>query len=153
MQRIARLAAPLLATAAIALGGASSALAAGTAPASSPAPSVYAWDLDEAWCFDDVVLQYCFEVSGRSQFVEFGDRGSVVTNERFHTVVYRAGVQVGESTVTSLDRFAISADGTYVQQEVSHVRASDGDVTCSVQIVWRQADFETVVDHWSATCA
>jgi len=33
------------------------------------------------------------------------------------------------------------------------MKSVTGDETCSIQIVWRQADFETVVDHWSGGCA
>ena len=59
---------------------------------------------------------------------------------------------MGESTEVSLDKFSIRADGTYVQQEVVHTSSVYGDEVCSIQIVWRQADFETVVDHWSGGC-
>jgi hypothetical protein len=148
MRSLVRIVAPVLAVSALLLGGGSSALA-----ASDNAATTYSRDLDAAWCFDDVVQQYCFDVSGQAHFVQKGDRESVVTNERFHTVVLKDGVQVGESTQVSMDRFAVSADGTYVQQTVQHVRSVTGDETCSIQIVWRQADFETVVDHWSGGCA
>ena len=146
MRSLIRLVAPVVATLAIALAGASSALAA------SPNGSSYSWDLDAAWCHDDVVLVYCFDVSGKAQFVVNSRKESVVTNERFHTVIYKDGVQVGESTEVSLDKFSIRPDGTYVQQEVVHTRSVYGDEVCSIQIVWRQADFETVVDHWSGGC-
>ena len=146
MRSLIRLVMPVVATFAIALAGASSALAA------SPNGSSYSWDLDAAWCHDDVVLVYCFDVSGKAQFVVNGHKESVVTNERFHTVIYKDGVQVGESTEVSLDKFSIRADGTYVQQEVVHTTSVYGDEVCSIQIVWRQADFETVVDPWSGGC-
>ena len=146
MRSLIRIVAPLVAVLAIALGGASSALAA------SPSGSSYSWDLDAAWCHDDVVLVYCFDVSGKAQFVANGHKESVVTNERFHTVIFKDGVQVGESTEASLDKFSIGLDGTYIQQEVVHTRSVYGEEVCSIQIVWRQAEFETVVDHWSGGC-
>jgi len=147
MRSLIRIVAPLVTVLAIALGGASSALA------GSPNSSSSSWDLDAAWCHDDVVLVYCFDVSGKAQFVVNDRKESVVTNQRFHTVIYKDGVQVGESTEVSLDKFSIRPDGTYVQQEVVHTKSVYGDETCSIQIVWRQADFETVVDHWSGGCA
>jgi hypothetical protein len=146
MRSLIRIVAPLVAVLAIALGGASSALAA------SPSGSSYSWDLDASWCHDDVVLVYCFDVSGKAQFVANDRRESVVTTQRFQTTIYKDGVQVGESTEVSLDKFSIRPDGTYVQQEVVHTTSVYGDEVCSIQIVWRQAAFETVVDHWSGGC-
>jgi len=115
VRSLVRIVAPVLAVAALVLGGSSSALA-----ASGNAASAYSWNLDAAWCFDDLVQQYCFDISGQAHFVDKGDRGSVVTNERFRTVVLKDGVKVGESTQVSMDRFVIRADGTYVQQTVQH---------------------------------
>lgn len=157
MRSLVRIAAPVLAAVAIVLGGSSSALAASRnpavwapPPASAPSSS---WDLDAAWCFDDVVLQYCFDISGKAQFLDTATRSSVVTNQRFHTVVFQGGVQVAESTVVSHDLFSTNADGEYTQQVVEHTRSVYGDETCSIQIVWRQADFRLVVDHWSGGCS
>ena len=146
MRSLVRIVAPIAAAFAIAVGGASAAVAA------SPNGSSYSWDLDAEWCHDDVVLVYCFDVSGKAQFVVNDRKESVVANERFHTVIYGNGVKVGESTEISLDKFSIRPDGTYVQQEVVHTKSVYGDESCSIQIVWRQAAFETVVDHWSGGC-
>ena len=51
-------------------------------------------------------------VPGSGEFVVNDRKESVVANERFHTVIYRDGVQVGESTEVSLDKFSIRPDGT-----------------------------------------
>jgi hypothetical protein len=148
MRTLIRTVAPVLAALAIALGGASTTLA-----QSGNAAIPSSWDLDAEWCFDDVVLQYCFEVDGKAQFVDTQDRSSVKTTHRMHTVISDGDVVVGESTVITNDRFVFGADGTYTQQMVQHTRSSYGDEVCQIAIVWRQADFETVVDHWSGGCA
>jgi hypothetical protein len=148
MRQLIRIVAPVLAALAIVLGGASSALA-----ASGNAAVPYSWDLDAEWCFDDVVLQYCFDVEGKAQFVDTRDRSSVSTTQRVHTVISRDGAVIGESTVLTHDRFVFAADGTYTQQLVELTRASYEGQVCRIAIVWRQAEFETVVDHWSGGCA
>jgi hypothetical protein len=144
MRSLIRIVAPLLAVAAIALGGASSALAA--------SPVTYSLPIDEAWCFDDGARDYCFEVTGHAQFVTTGSKESVVATTRFHTTFYEQDAYVGESVVTSLDRFVLAADGSYTQQTVWHTKSALGDEVCSMQVVWMAAEFETVVDHWSGGC-
>jgi hypothetical protein len=148
MRTFLRIAAPILAAVAIALGGASTALA-GSPKAAAP----YSWDLEAAWCFDDVVYQYCFDVDGKAQFVDTNSRESVVAHQVVRTVISKDGVVVGDTTVISNDRFVFNADGTYTQQVVELTRSDFAGETCRIAIVWRQADFETVVDHWSGGCA
>jgi hypothetical protein len=152
MSRFIRIVGPVVAALAIVLGGATSALAA-SGPAPSGSGAAYSWDLDAEWCFDDVVFQYCFDVTGKAQFVERANRSSVVTHHVVHTVITKDGAYVGESTVISNDRFAIAADGTYTQRVVELTRSQYDAEVCRIAIVWRQADFETVVDHWSGSCA
>lgn len=144
MRSLIRIAAPLLAVAAIALGGTSTALAA--------SPVAYQVPIDEAWCFDDGARDYCFEVTGHAQFVTNGSKESVVSTTRFHTSFYEHDAYIGESTVTSLDRFVLGADGTYTQQTVWHTRSAVGGEVCSMQVVWLAAEFEVVVDHFSGGC-
>ena len=148
MRKLIRIVAPVVAALAIALGGASAALA-----QSGSAAVPYSWDLDAQWCFDDVVLQYCFDVDGKAQFVDTRDRSTVTTTHRMHTVISSGSVVVGESTVITTERFVFGVDGTYTQQLVQLTRSSYGDEVCRIALVWRQADFGTVVDHWSGGCA
>jgi hypothetical protein len=154
MPRFVRIVAPVIAAAAIALGGASSALAAPGSAASGSAARPVTWDLDAEWCFDDSPgYVYCFEVDGTARFHDTRAGSSVTVNERFHTDFYKYGVLVGESTEVSLLRSTYRADGTVTTQEVSHLKGSLGGETCNITIVWRQADYEVVVDHWSGGCA
>lgn len=145
MRSLIRIVAPLLAVAAIALGGASSALAAGAVVRSQP--------IDQSWCFDDGIRDYCFEVTGHAQFVTTGGKESVVATTRTHTTFFENDAYLGESTVTGLDRFVLKADGTYTQQTEWHLRSVVGDEVCRMQIVWLSKEFETVVDHWSGGCS
>ena len=145
MRSLFRIVAPLVAATAIALGGASSALAA--SPVSSSMP------IDASWCFDDGARDYCFDVTGHAQFVTNKAKESVVSTTRFHTTFYENGAYLGESVVTSLDRFVLGADGSYTQQTVWHTKSASGDEGCSMQVVWRASDFAVVVDHWSGGCA
>ena len=148
MRPIARLLAPLLAAATIALAGASPALA-----ASGNAASPWSYDLHAEWCFDDAPgYLYCFDVEGKAQFVDNVAGSSVTITERFHTTVFEDGAVVGESTVVSLDRGVYQADGTVTTQAVSHTRATFGDQTCRVSVVFRMADYELVVDRVASTC-
>ncbi len=153
MRHIARILTPIFAIAAITLAGASSALAASPDGAASSNGAASTQDLAASWCFDDVVIQYCFDISGKARYVDNAGRSSVVVTERFRTVAYQDGVQVGESVVVSLDKFSMGADGSYTVQQVSHTKTRAGDERCSIQVVWRQSDFETVVDHWSGGCS
>jgi hypothetical protein len=149
MPRFIRIVGSVLAAFAIVLGGASSALA-----ASGNAASPSSWDLEAEWCFDDSPgFVYCFDVDGKATFQDNKVGSSVTVNQRVHTDFYRDGVLVGESTEVSLLRGTYRADGTITTHEVSHLRSSLGEETCNITIVWRQADYETVVDHWSGGCA
>ena len=145
MPRFIRIVAPVLAAAAIALGGASSALA---------AASPVIWDLDAEWCFDDSPSYvYCFDIDGKAVFQDNKAGSAVTVTERFQTTFIEDGVVIGEATEVSLLRGTYQADGTITTHEVSHVRSSLGDETCRITVVWRQADYEVVVDHWSGGCA
>jgi hypothetical protein len=154
MPRFIRIVAPVIAAAALVLGGASSALAAPGGAASGNAASPVTWDLDDEWCFDDSPgYTYCFEVDGKARFLDNKAGSAVTVTERFHTDFYQDGVLVGESTQVSVLHSTYQADGTITTQEVVHSRGSLEGETCSITVVWRQADYEVVVDHWSGGCA
>jgi hypothetical protein len=142
MRPFVRLLAVLLATASLAVAGASPALAASGGPAAS------SYDLHAEWCFDDApAYRYCFHVEGKAQFVDNAAGSTVTVTERFHTTVIDDGIVVGESTDISLLRGVYRADGTVTTQEVVRTRASADGQTCRFGIVYRIADYELVVDH------
>jgi hypothetical protein len=148
MPRLVRFVAPVLAAVAIALAGGTSVLA-----ASGSAADVQRQDLHTSWCFDDSpAFLYCFDMEGTAHYVDNTAGSAVTVNERLHTVVYMDGVKVAEVSEVSLLRSTYQADGTMATQEVSHTKSAYGDRTCRITIVWRQVDFEPVVDHWSGGC-
>ncbi len=172
MRSLVRIAAPVIAAVAIALGGASSALAASRAPshwspppASAPvhAPSTWipgpafdaspGWLVNDAWCSGDVAYMTCFEVTGRVQFLIGQGTSGIVINVQTDADHYEQGVLVASDTEISHERFAVNPNGTYTTNVVTHTRVSDGDATCSFQEVYRIVDMELVTSHEGGTCA
>jgi hypothetical protein len=179
MRSLVRIVAPVVAAAAIALAGSSSALASSRAPhtwspppASAPAaphtpvtgspPPASApaakdaspgWAIDDAWCIGDYAFMTCFEVTGRVQFLIGEGTSGLIVNAQEHAAHYEQGVLLAETTELSHERFAVNANGTYTVHVVTHTRVDEGDVTCSFQEVFRIVDFELVTDHDAGTCA
>ena len=87
MRKLFRIAAPILAATAIALGSGSTALAA--RPTTMP--------LDDDYCFVDVTMTYCFDFEGKVQFLDNKVGSSVDVHEITRTTYYRLGEYVGES--------------------------------------------------------
>jgi hypothetical protein len=178
MRSLVRIAAPVVAAVAIALGGASSALAASRAPshwspppASAPvakAPVTWSpppasapalkdaspgWSVNDAWCNGDDAFMTCFVVTGRVQFLIGAGTSGIVINVRTDATHYEQGVLVSADTELSHERFAETAAGVYTVHVVTHTRVIDGDGSCSFQEVFRIVDFEVVTDHDAGTCA
>jgi len=143
MRNPLRLIAPVVAVVALVLGGASSALAAAQPSSAS---------LDEAWCFQDITIQYCFDVTGTVKFLDNKAGSTVNIHAITETTVTESGVYVGESRSVEYLRGVFQADGTVVLQSLIHTRASFGDQTCSYHMVLRIADYEAVVDNVNSTC-
>jgi hypothetical protein len=127
------------------------ALVAGSA---SFAPSVSAADtgrfeIDDEWCFQDVVLLYCFEIDGSVQWVTTSDgRDRATIQARQTTVITNNGVLVGQSRQISLLKSLYVEGGRSDLFEVSHTNSTYGDETCVISAVLRITDFEVVLDHW-----
>jgi hypothetical protein len=138
-----RFLAPVLALAAIVLGGASSALAAATPSSAS---------LDANWCFQDASTQYCFDVTGTVQDLDTKPGSSVNIHQITRTTAYESGQFVGEAMSVTADRFVFEADGTVVIQAVVRTRSSIGDEACTYHMVLRLADYEAVVYQVTSTC-
>lgn len=148
MRPLARVLAPILAAATLALAGGSAALA---APGAAAQP--YVMDLHAEWCFDDAPgYLYCFDVEGKALFLDTRVGSSVTITSRDHTVASKDGVVVGESTVVSLTRGVYQADGTVVMQDVTVTRADWLGEACHYQAVLRIADYDLVVDHVNSSC-
>ncbi len=128
------------------------ALVAGSA---SFAPSVSAaetgrFEIDDSWCFQDVVLRYCFEIDGALHYVTTPDgreRATIVARQT--TVITSDGVFVGRSREASLSRSLYVDGGRSDHFEVSHTKSTYGDETCVITAVLRITDFELVLDHWN----
>jgi hypothetical protein len=143
MRHPLRLLAPVLAVAALVLGGASSVLAAATPSSAS---------LDASWCFQDVSREYCFEVTGTVKYLDTKLGSSANIHEITRTTFYESGRYLGESMDVTADRFVFQADGTVVMQSVVNTRSTFADEACTYHMVLRIADYEAVVDHVASTC-
>jgi len=100
-----RFLAPVIAAAAIILGGASSALAAASPSSAS---------LDANWCFQDISIEYCFDVTGTVHYLDTKIGSSVDIHEITRTTVFESGQLVGEAMSVTADRGEFQADGTVV---------------------------------------
>ncbi len=104
----------------------------------------------DAWCFDDVVLQYCFDNQHTVRFIEFADGdGWVSISSREQTVVYRDGAIVGQSTTVSQDRSIYVDGGLATLREVSHTKYAGEGVTCTSTYLLRITDFELQMERWN----
>ena len=143
MRKLFRLVAPVIAATAIALGSGSAALAAAT-PTSLP--------LDANWCFQDGIVEYCFDVDGRVQFLDNKVGSSVTVHEITRTTYYVSGQYAGESKSVEMLRGVFQADGTAVMQSAVHTRSTAYGEGCSYHMVLRLADYEAVVYQVTSTC-
>jgi hypothetical protein len=143
MRKLFRLAAPVIAATAIALGSGSAALAATTPTSAS---------LDANWCFQDGSTQYCFDVDGRVQFLDTTVGSSVTINQTTRTTVYESGVYAGETFSVQMMRGVFEADGTVVTQSVVNTRSTVNGEDCTYRMVLRLSDYEAVVYQVTSTC-
>lgn len=144
MRPLFRSVAPIVAAVALALAGASSALA-----ADPNAAGVTILPIDDEWCFTSQYggPTYCFDVDGQATIVDNGQGSKLTVNQRVGTTVIENGVVVAEVAEVSLLHSTYDADGDGAVQEVVHSRASWDGQTCVFGSVLRIADFEVVVDH------
>ena len=108
------------------------------------------YTIDDAWCFDDVVLQYCFEVDGFVRYTATPDGRELATiHVRNRTVVYENDVVVGTSDVRSIDKSVYEDGGQVSTQSIVKTRATFGEQTCVSTVVFKMVDYEVVVDTWN----
>jgi len=143
MRSLFRFVAPVIAAGAIVLAGSSAALAAATPTSAS---------LDDAWCFDDVVVTYCFDVEGTVKFLDNQAGSSVTVHERTITTFYQSGVYAGESRSVEMFRGVFQNDGTVVLQSKINTKSTAFGEDCRYRMVLKIVDYEAVVDHTKSTC-
>lgn len=106
--------------------------------------------MDEAWCFDDVVLVYCFDIDGVVHFTTTPDGRELASiTQREDVVIYQGGEVYGSYRTMTHDTFSYGEDRVTFQA-VGHTRSTSGDLTCVSTVVLRIADYEIVVDHTTA---
>jgi hypothetical protein len=108
------------------------------------------FQIDDAWCFQDVDLRYCFEIDGSLHWVTTPDgRERVTIQARQTTVITDDGAFVGRSRDVSLTRSLYVEGGQSDHFGVSHTMSTYGDETCVITAVLKVTDFEVVLDHWN----
>jgi hypothetical protein len=144
MRHLFRLAIPVLAAAAIVLGGASSALAAATPSSAS---------LDATWCYEDGSTRYCYDIDGTMHYLDTTAGSSVTVHPNTRTTVYESGEYAGETMSVRMLRDEFQADGTVVTQSITNTRSTVGDEPCVYRLVLRLVDYEAVVYQVTSTAA
>jgi hypothetical protein len=110
------------------------------------------YDLADAWCFDDVVLQYCTEVEGRFQVISTPngrEAAKVPLLER--VTVYRDGVEIGSYDTRTHDR-TVFLDGGILSMHIGERTTATYDgQTCVTLADFRMVDDEVVLDRFGPT--
>jgi hypothetical protein len=132
-----------MAVAAIALAGASSALAAAEPTSVS---------LDANWCYQTGSTQYCYDIDGTVRYLDTAVGSTVTINKITRTTVYEAGEYAGETMSVTTSRSAVQPDGTVVIQTILNTRSTTGDEPCEYRMVLRLVDYEAVVYQVTNTC-
>lgn len=143
MRRLFQFVAPLVAVAAIALSGASSVLAAGSASSDS---------LDANFCYTSGATTFCYDIDGSIHYVDSTAGSSYVLEKSVRTTKLENGVEVGHAFSTSFGRGVFQADGTVVIETVINTRSSLDDEPCTYRLVARLVDYEAVVYQTVNTC-
>lgn len=143
MRKLFRIAAPILAATAIALGSGSTALAAATPTSAS---------LDDSWSFEDGSMTYRFDITGKVQYLDNKLGSTVSVNQITRTTFLRDGQYVGESRSVAHLRGVFQADGTVVMQNSTHTRSTVDGEDCVYHLVLRIVDYEATVYHVKSTC-
>jgi hypothetical protein len=108
------------------------------------------YSIDDEWCFQDVVLRYCFDFDGFVSYVALPDgRERVTIQARETTVVTRDGAVVGETREVSIDKTLFVDGGLSDMHTVTHAQASFDDQTCTYTAVLKIGDYEVVLDQWN----
>jgi hypothetical protein len=143
MRQAFRILASLLAVTAIALAGASSALAAAEPTSVS---------LDANWCYTTGSTEYCYDIDGTIRYLDTAVGSMVTVNRTTRTTVYEAGEYAGETFAVTMSRSAVQPDGTVVIETITNTRSTAGEEPCEYRLVMRLVDYEAVVYRVEQTC-
>lgn len=143
MRHFLHFAATAIATVALLLAGASSALAAGSASSAS---------LDANFCYPSGAATFCYDIDGAIHFVDSTAGSSYTLEKNVRTTKYENGVKVGSAFSTQVGRGVFQADGTVVIDTITNTRSSLNDEPCAYRLVLRLVDYEAVVFQTLNTC-
>jgi hypothetical protein len=143
MRRLFHAFAPVVAAAALALAGASSALAAGETSSAS---------IDANFCYPTGTTTFCYDIDGSIHFVDTTAGSSYTLHEIVRTTKFENGVEIGSSMGTQVGRGFFQADGTVVINTIINTRSSLNDEPCTYRLVMRLVDYEAVVFQSVNTC-
>jgi hypothetical protein len=143
MRKLFRIVTPILAAAAIVLSSGSTVLAGASSSNES---------LDTSWCFHDVTITYCFDVTGHVHYLDNKAGSSLTLQETTITKVYQDDVYQGESKDVEQLRGVFANDGTVVMSSRIHTHSRVGDEDCIYHMVLKIVDYEITVDHTTSTC-
>ena len=133
----------VVAAAALALAGASSVLAAGSASSAS---------LDSSFCYPPGPTTSCYDIDGSIHYVDTTAGSSYTLHTIVRTTRFENGVEVGSAMSTQVGRGFFQADGTVVINTIIHSRSSLDDEPCTYRLVARLVDYEAVVFQSVNTC-
>jgi hypothetical protein len=143
MRKLFRILTPILAATAIALSSGSAVLAAASSESDS---------LNTSWCFQDVTMRYCFDVTGHVHYLDNKAGESLTLQQTTITKVYEGDVYQGESKSVEQLRGVFADDGTVVMSSRVHTRSRVGEEDCVYHMVLKIVDYEITVDHTTSTC-
>jgi hypothetical protein len=143
MRRLFRTLVPVVAAAAIALGGASSVFAAGAASSAS---------LDASFCYPTGATTICYDIDGSIHFVDTAAGSSYTLQKIVRTTEFENGVEVGSAMSTQIGRGVFQADGTVVIDTIINTRSSLDGEPCTYRLIARLVDYEAVVFQTVNTC-
>ena len=130
--------APVVAAAALVLGGASSAFAAGSASSAS---------LDDSFCYPSGTSTFCYDIDGAIHFVDSKAGSAYTLEKRVTTTKIENGIEVGRAFSAQVSRGVFKADGTVVIDTITNTRSTLDGEPCTYRLVLRLVNYEAVVDH------
>ena len=115
--------------------------------------SVETFDVDDAWCFQDVVELYCSVQEGTMTVVTKDEGSSVGRLDAVVTVDITADGAFLASYRTVTRQITRSApDGSYSFTWSDKTRRTDSDGTCKIDMRFKVVDFHVVTDFLKGTC-
>jgi hypothetical protein len=142
MRRLFLSFAPVIAAAALVLGGATSALAGSASSAS----------LDASFCYPSGSTTFCYDIDGSIHFVDSSAGSAYTLEKQVRTTKLENGIEVGSAFSTQVGRGFFQADGTAVVDTITNTRSTLNGEPCTYRLVLRLVDYEAVVIHEVSTC-